>query len=150
MEQAHALAASLGAHVEYTDLTHLERDGDCNPDTKVIRLQEGMLPRLERCILTHECAHLIRGDRHTIFGYYNERDERHADEWAAQQLIDINEYRIAEAAYGNNTEAIAQELNVMGFIVEAYERILQRYGNTIYIRPRMGRGCWQERYEDAS
>lgn len=150
MEQAHALAESLGARIVYADLTHLGRDGDCNPDTRVIRLQRGMLPRLERCVLTHECAHLIRGDRRTMFGFYNDRDERHADEWAAEQLIDLTEYQIAEAKCGNNIEAIAQELNVMAFIIEAYERTLQRIGNTTYMRPRMGIGCWQERYEYAS
>lgn len=149
MQHLYALAESLGAQIEYADLTLLDRDGDCNIDTRTIRLQTGMLERLERSVLAHELAHLIRGDRRSMFGFYNARDERRADEWAALYLINPYEYKLAEAKFGSNIEYIAQELNVMHWIIEAYERSLQRIGNAVYVHPRMGAGQWQNKYEVA-
>lgn len=149
MHQLHQLAVSLDVSIEYEDLTHLGRDGDCNIDTRTIRLQHGMLERLERCVCAHEIAHFIRGDRRTMFGYYDDRDERRADEWAAHFLIDITEYRIAEAKYGTNLEYIGQELNVMDYIVEAFERTMDRIGDTVYMDGRMGAGQWTRKFEVA-
>lgn len=146
MDELHALAESLGVHVEYADLTHLNRDGDCNIDTRTIRLQSGMLERLERCVCAHEIAHFMRGDRRNLFGFYDDRDERRADEWAAHHLIDITEYRIAEAKYGTNLEYIGQELNVMEYIVEAFEGTLDRIGGTVYMNGRMGAGQWSRKF----
>lgn len=101
-----------------------------------------MLYRLERSVLAHEIAHFIRGDRRSMFGFYDEKDERRADEWAAHHLIDIDEYRLAEAKYGTNTEYIAMELNVMGYLVVAFERTLLRVGDTVYVMPKMGSKQW--------
>lgn len=128
--------------IEYADLTHLDRDGDCNIDTRTIRLQPGMLYRLERSVLAHELAHMMRGDRRTMFGYYDDKDERRADEIAAHMLITVHDYSIAESRCMTNTEAIAQELEVMDWIVEAYERTMQRIGDDIYVNPKMGVGQW--------
>lgn len=138
MQHLYHLAESLGARIEYADLTYLDRDGDCNIDTRTIRLQPGMLYRLERSVLAHELAHMIRGDRRSIFGHCNERDERKADEMAAHFLIDINEYESAESRCGTNIEAIAQELEVMDYLVEAYERTLNRIGDMIYVNAKLG------------
>lgn len=145
MQELFRLASALGVTIEYVDLAHLGRDGDCNIDTKTIRLQAGMLYRLERSVLAHELAHFIRGDRRTMFGFYDERDEKRADEWAASALFDITEYRAAEAIYGNNIEAIAQELEVMDYIVVAFERTLDRIGDHIFVNGRMGTGQWSQK-----
>lgn len=142
MRHLYDLAESLGVRIEYADLTHLNRDGDCNIDTRTIRLQVGMLYRLERSVLAHELAHMIRGDRKTMFGRYDEKDERRADEWAAHFLINIYAYSAAESRCGNNIEAIAEELEVMDWIVEAYERTMQRIGDAVYFNAKMGVGQW--------
>ncbi|MDI6023623.1 ImmA/IrrE family metallo-endopeptidase [Leucobacter sp. UT-8R-CII-1-4] len=142
MQHLYDLAESLDVRIEYADLTHLDRDGDCSIDSRTIRLQPGMLYRLERSVLAHELAHMIRGDRRTILGHYDDKDERRADEWAAHFLIDINSYSAAESRFGTNTEAIAQELEVMDWIVEAYERTMQRIGNDVYFNAKMGVGQW--------
>lgn len=97
-----------------------------------------MLYRLERSVLAHELAHMIRGDRRTMFGYYDDRDERRADEWAAHFLIDMDDYSLAESRCGTNIEAIAQELEVMDYIVDAYERTLHRIGDYIYVNAKLG------------
>ncbi len=145
MQDLFDLAESLGVRIEYADLSHLDRDGDCNIDERVIRLQEGMLERLERSVLCHELAHFIRGDRRTMFGVYDERDERRADEWAAHYLIAMIDFEHAELKFGNNVEAIAQELNVMDYIVEAYMRTLDRLGDYLYAFARMGDGQWAKK-----
>lgn len=145
MHHLYELAESLGITVEYADLSWLDRDGDCNIDTKTIRLQSGMLHRLERSVLAHEIAHFIRGDRRSFFGWYDNRDERKADEWAAHFLINESEYRAAEARFGSNIEAIAQELNVMDYLVEAYENTLHRVGDIVYVNSKMGAGQWDKR-----
>lgn len=142
MQDLYSLAAALDITIEYTDLTHLERDGDSNIDTRTIRMQIGMLERLERSVLAHEIAHIISGDRRTMFGYYDDKDERRADEWAALFLIDPTEYRIAEAKCGNHIEYIAQELNVMDWVVETFERMLTRIGGEVFIGSKMGAGQW--------
>lgn len=138
MQRLYDLAESLGVCIEYADLTRLNRDGDCNIDTRTIRLQEGMLYRLERSVLAHELAHMIRGDRRSMFGFYDQRDETRADEWAAHFLISITEYEAAEEKCGANIEAIANELEVMGYIVEAYERTLSRIGDQVYVNSKLG------------
>lgn len=142
MHNLYALAESLGVRIEYADLTHLNRDGDCNLDTRTIRLQSGMLYRLERSVLAHELSHIIRGDKRSMFGHYDAKDERRADEMAAHMLINLHEYSIAEAKCGANLEGIAQELEVMDWIIEAYERTMQRIGDEIYFYAKMGAGQW--------
>lgn len=140
MQRLYDLATTLGVRIEYADLTALNRDGDYNHHTRVIRLQEGMLPRLELCVGLHECGHAYYGDERNMFGYMNNRQERRADEYAAHHLIDPNEYRYAEAKYGTHTNWIAQELGVMQWVVDAFEGSLQRIGDDVYIHPRMGHG----------
>lgn len=147
MQDPYLLAMALDVRIEYTDLTHLGRDGDSDPRTRTIRLQTGMLGRLERSVLAHELIHIIYGDTKTMFGYYDDRAERRADEQAAHLLIDIEEYRIAEEKCGNHVEGIALELNVMDWIVEAFERTLCRIGDHVYVNPRHGVGNWDARIE---
>lgn len=149
MQNLYALATKLGVQIEYTDLTHLDRDGDYNARTHTIRLQTGMLYRLERSVLAHELAHAIRKDRPTMFGYYNARDERCADEWAAHALVDPHEYRLAEEKFGSSTEYIAQELCVMDWVIDAYEQTLTKIGNTVYVGAKLGHGNWKAKYEAA-
>lgn len=149
MQDPYSLAASLGIHIEHADLHHLGRDGDCNIDTGTIRLQAEMLPRLERSVLAHEISHFLRGDRRSMFGHYDARDERLADEFAARLLIDVEEYRLAEEKCGNYVEGIALELNVMDWVVEAFERTLSRISNYVYVNARHGVGQWDARFEVA-
>src|SRR5690606_10341567 len=70
MQHLFDLATELGVQVEYADLTHLDRDGDYDAATRTIRLQSGMLYRLERSVLAHELIHAYRGDQKTMFGLY--------------------------------------------------------------------------------
>lgn len=140
MQELYDYATARGVQIEYCDLRHLNRSGDCHPPTKHIRIQTGLLYRKERCVLAHELAHEYYGDEPDMFGALPKRAEDRADEWAAHFLIAPEDYRFAEEKYGANTEWIAQELEVLERLVIAYERTLHRVGEDIYISPRMGAG----------
>lgn len=126
MQRLYDYAAARGVHIEYCDLTHLGRAGDCHPPTKHIRLQRGMLYRKERSVLAHELAHEYYGDTPDMFGRLPRKAETRADKWAAHFLINPSEYRLAEERFGSNTEWIAQELGVLEHLVHAYEKTLTR------------------------
>ncbi|UOQ56042.1 ImmA/IrrE family metallo-endopeptidase [Leucobacter allii] len=147
MQNLHALAALLDVTIDYDDLTHLGRDGDYDRRTRTIRLQRGMLYRLERSVLAHELIHVIRDDEKTMFGFYDARDERIADELAGYLLFEISEYRLAEEKCGSHIEGIALELGVMGWVIEAFQRSLDRLGESVYVHGRMGVGQFVARFE---
>ena len=139
------VAHVLGVKLVYTDLTHLDRDGACDHDSRTIRLQRGMAYRLKRSVLAHELAHAVFGDVPTMFGPVNAKQERRADEWAALRLIHLDDYKHAEQVHGGHAPAMAHELGVITSIVEAYQGLLARLGDTVYLKPRMGVGQWEHR-----
>lgn len=104
-----------------------------------------MASRLHRSVLAHETAHAVFADVPSLYGPVNAKQERRADEWAALRLIDIDEYKRAESVHHGHAEAIAVELNVDIDIVDAFRRILSRFGDTVYVAPRMGAGMWHHR-----
>lgn len=141
----YGMADALGVAVEHTDLSHLDRDGDYDLETHTIRLQEGMSYRLLRSTLAHELCHAVFGDVPSKFGPVNAKQERRADEWAALRLIDHREYRIAEEHHNGNVLLIAQDLEVIDDIVKAYQRVLLRIGEDVYVQPRFGVGQWHSK-----
>ena len=137
-------AETLGVSIEY--VTHIEGDdGQYSRSRKTIRLREGMHARHHRSVLAHELAHAVFDDAPSRFGPVNAKQERRADEWAALRLIDRMHYRAAEAMHENDIASIALELGVMQSIVRAYQSILLRVGETVYVKPRMGTGQWVEK-----
>ncbi|MEA1264206.1 ImmA/IrrE family metallo-endopeptidase [Microbacterium sp. STF-2] len=141
------IAAMLGVAVVFADLTRLGRDGDYNAKTNTIRLQEGMSHRLLRSVFAHELCHAVFGDVPSKFGPVNAKQERRADEWAALRLIDHDDYREVEHLRDGNLSLMAQDLEVIDDIVRAYQRVLQRIGDTTYVAPRMGAGQYHHRVE---
>ena len=143
-QHIHDALDALGVRVRYADLP-VDRDGEYLHRRKLIRLQRGMATRLHRSVLAHEAAHAVFGDVPSRFGPVNAKQERRADEWAALRLIDVDDYRAAEALHHGHVEAIAVELNVIVDLVEAFQRILVRFGDTVYVGPRMGAGQYAHR-----
>lgn len=139
------MADALGVSIVYEDLSHLDRDGDYDPSTKIMRLQEGMAHRLLQCTLAHELCHVVFGDVPSKFGPVNAKQERRADEWAALRLIDRDAYREAERAHDGNVVLMSQTLDVIEDILHAYQRVLLRIGDTVYVAPKMGTGQWAEK-----
>ncbi|MCC4906925.1 ImmA/IrrE family metallo-endopeptidase [Microbacterium sp. cx-59] len=142
------LAAQAGIRIEYAHLRH-SRDGESYTDRKLIRLRPGMAARLHRCVLAHELAHHAFGDVPSHFGPVHSKQERRADEWAALRLISPADYRHVEELHSGHLGAMALELGVMRSIVEAFQAVLLRLGDTVYVRPKMGAGNWAHREDVA-
>lgn len=140
----HDALHALGVRVRYVDLPH-DRDGEYIHKRRLIRLRRGMSHRLHRSVLAHEAAHAVFADVPSKFGPVNGKQERRADEWAALRLIDIDDYKAAEELHQGHVEAIAVELDVIVDLVEAFQRVLCRFGDTVYVAPRMGAGQWEHR-----
>lgn len=140
------LADSAGIRIEYAALPP-DRDGEYRHKHRVIRLRRGMAARLHRSVLAHELAHAAFGDVPSRLGPVMAKQERRAEEWAALRLIHLDDYRHAEAVHDGHTGAIAYDLGVVRSIVEAYQRVLQRVGDTVYVRPKMGAGQWMHAEE---
>ncbi|HWV49299.1 MAG TPA: ImmA/IrrE family metallo-endopeptidase [Microbacterium sp.] len=134
------MADALGLTIEYVNLA--TRDGEYRHDLNLIRLREGMTLRKERCTLAHELAHAVFADVPSKFGPVNAKQERRADEWAAMRLIGLNQYQAAEEQWSGNIGAMAFDLGVTTKIIRAYQRVLERIGDTVYVGPRMGDGQW--------
>lgn len=137
------MAASLGVTIEYADLT--ARDGEYRHDLKRIRLRNGMTLRKDICALAHELCHAVFGDVPSKFGPVNAKQERRADEWAAMVLITPERYRAAEERWDAHVGAMAYDLGVTTKIVRAFQRVLARIGNNVYVDPRMGVGQWAQK-----
>ena len=138
------LAATLGVKIEYTRLP-ADRDGVYDHDVRRIRLRRGMSARHHRSVLAHELGHAAFGDTPTRFGPVHAKQERRAEEWAALRLIDLDDYRHLETVHGGHAGAIAVDLDVMRSTVLAFQGLLERLGDTVYVRPRMGAGQWAHR-----
>ena len=134
----------LGVRVRYADLPD-DRDGEYLHHRRLIQLQRGMSRRLHRSVLAHECAHAVFGDQPSQFGPVSAKQERRADEWAALRLIDLDAYKSAESLHDGHIDGMALELDVTTDIVEAFRRLLVRFGDTVYLRPRLGAGMWHQR-----
>ncbi|WP_295014844.1 ImmA/IrrE family metallo-endopeptidase [uncultured Microbacterium sp.] len=133
------LIEASGYTVEYVELSP-DRDGETDHDRKVVSIQFDLSLRPYRSTIAHEACHVVFGDEPSMFGPVNAKQERRADEWAAHQLIDLEEYRQSEAVHEGCVEAMAIDLCVTTDLVEAFRRVLLRTHSAVYVAPRMGAG----------
>ncbi|WP_417510642.1 ImmA/IrrE family metallo-endopeptidase [Microbacterium sp.] len=139
---------ALGVDVEYCELPS-DRDGDYDHASRHIRIQHDLPFRRYRSAIAHETAHAVFGDAPSRFGPVKMKQERRADEWAALQLIDLEEYRQQERRHDGHVEAMAIALAVTVELVETFRNLLLRVGDTVYVGPRMGVGGYLARVEVA-
>jgi hypothetical protein len=142
------LARQAGVRIEYSHLRH-GRDGEYHHELKLIRLRPGMNARLHRCVLAHELAHAAFGHTPSRFGPVHAKQERMAEEWAALRLISPGDYRHVEEIHAGHPGAMALELGVMKSILVAFQGLLTRLGDTVYVAPKMGAGNWLHREDVA-
>ncbi|MBO9625280.1 MAG: ImmA/IrrE family metallo-endopeptidase [Microbacterium sp.] len=123
MDQLLRLAEEHGLHiVERAGRTR----GGFDPRSRTIRLDPGMSARTTRSVLAHELAHAVLGHTPTSQPTLRERQERHADEWAARLLITPAGYARAETVRGEHAPSLAFELDVTVELVLAFQRLLLR------------------------
>lgn len=141
-------ADAIGVRIEYRDLP-ADRDGQYVHARRVIYLRPGMHARHHRSVLAHELAHALWGDVPSKFGPVNAKQERRAEEWAALRLIDRDDFRYFEMVHEGRAAGMALDLGVMTSIVKAYQGLLLRVDDAVYIAPRMGTGEYGARIEVA-
>lgn len=146
MEHLYDYAASIDVTIEFADLSQPKRIGDYCIQTRNVRIQQGMLYRKTRSVLAHELGHATNNDEPSALDHFNRRMELRADEWAAHFLITETAYEEATTRFGRHILSIAQELCVLEKLVVAFERTLERVGDTVYVNPRMGAGQWAQRF----
>ncbi|WP_417556109.1 ImmA/IrrE family metallo-endopeptidase [Microbacterium sp.] len=138
------LAEELGLKVVWRPGAKL---GGFHAGSKTIRLTPGSSARTTGSVLAHEIGHAVFQDVYTPHGPARARQEARANEWAARHLITPDAYAAAEERRGIHAASLAFELGVTVELVEAYQRLLQRIGDTVYVAPRMGAGLWDHRVQ---
>ncbi|AWB82250.1 ImmA/IrrE family metallo-endopeptidase [Corynebacterium yudongzhengii] len=92
----------------------------------IISLRRGLGYRARRCTLAHELAHYILDHNPRATGWWKERQENAADQWAADLLITPERYRDAENTHGPHSGAIALELGVTTHVINTWRNHYQR------------------------
>lgn len=84
-----------------------------------------------KSVLAHELGHAVHGDTPTGNGHYDQRQERHADEYAAQLLISPVDFEAAAAWHHGHLPAIADELEVTQHLLRTWISIYERASHAI-------------------
>lgn len=117
-------------------LAHLEDGllGLYEPTEARVYFTFGLTPVEERAVIAHELGHVFYG--HECDG---DRNEREADTWAAQMLIDATAYAEAER-HSHSVHDLADALGVTEDLVAHYRaHCMQRLGRRTYGRQARGR-----------
>jgi len=86
---------------------------------RTISTRRGMSMTQYRSTLAHELAHAHYGDEPTI-GIFDAKQERRADLWAANLLIDPDHFRAEYIWHRGNIGGIADELEVTHHLLEVW------------------------------
>ena len=121
-EKLDKLTARMGLTVIEQDLTGLGVWGLHSRRERLIIINDKLSTRLKTAALAHELAHAIC--EHD--GHQSPAVEQQVNEMAARMLITREAYKRAEALYGSDVHAIANELDVALIMVESYRRGLER------------------------
>lgn len=73
-----------------------------------------------RCTLAHELGHALNNHDSRAEAWLRDRQEREADIFAANVLIDPSEYKSAELLYGPRYGAIAHEIGVTVHLIKVW------------------------------
>ena len=92
----------------------------------ILSLRAGLHPTLRRCTLAHELAHYILKHEPTSDPWLHSRQERKADELAAELLITPEDYEHAEMMVGHHASALAAELDVTKHLIHVWRNLHER------------------------
>ncbi|QAB17099.1 hypothetical protein Leucomu_03460 [Leucobacter muris] len=120
------------------------------PERNMVVRDRGLRADLIRPVLGHECVHVENGDP----GGHHPRHEVRSNLHSALRLIDPAEWAKLTASH-SDYDRICLELGITRSQFLAYHdherrsaasrRRLERYGDAIYLEPRMGVGQWAAR-----
>lgn len=114
--------ARVGVHVVFVPFPLA---GAYYHDTGLIVIDSRLPETSQRATLAHEYVHALRGHD----GPQSASMERCADRQAARLLISPAEYALAEYMHGTNVAAIADELHLPTWTVDAYRQWLSEVQN---------------------
>ena len=121
--QLHLLAESMGVQLQ----RHTGGPpGWYDHQRRIISTRRGQSISQYRSVLAHELGHAAHGDTPTGNGHYDQRQERRADEFAAQLLISPIEFEAAATWHQGHLPAIADELEVTQHILKTWKSIHER------------------------
>lgn len=119
MDELIGLAESAGVHVTWRDLGR--RRGEYRANGRLITINPRMSLALQRSTLAHELGHHHHGDTWTDDRDVIARRERRANAYAARLLVKPGEYACAERMVGSHPGALARELGVARYVIEAWQ-----------------------------
>jgi hypothetical protein len=99
-----------------------EMDGAFLLPRRTIILSDDLADYQQRPALAHEIEHARRGDD----GPQPPRVEQHIDEIVACRFVDFMAYARSETERGWNTPAIARDLDLPRWVIQAYRRALEK------------------------
>lgn len=124
MKDLFALAESNGIKVQEVRLRAFR--GFYVDEVQIIVVSSLLNTTQKRTTLAHELGHAHYGDVAVLDEPLREWQERRADEWAAELLIDPQQYAEAEALHGPHPGAIAQHLNVTRELAEVWQSLMRK------------------------
>ena len=124
MKDLFALAKSNGIKVQEVRLRTFR--GFYVNEVQIIVISSLLNTAQKRTTLAHELGHAHYGDVAVLDEPLREWQERRADEWAAQLLINRHEYDAAEELHGTHPGTIAQQLNVTRELAEVWQSLMRK------------------------
>lgn len=121
--ELHLLAESMGVQLR-------RHTGGCpgwyDHPQRVISTRRGQSIAQYKSVLAHELGHAHYGDTPTGNGHFDQRQERRADEYAAQLLINPTDFETAAIWNHGHLPAIADELEVTQHILKTWQSLHER------------------------
>ena len=122
------MATDLGVWVDVDDVGWLPDNskGGWFPEHDLILLAKNLNPVEEMSTLAHELGHAVLGHTADVDGWFAQRQERAADQWAARLLVSPAEYQAAERLHGPHMGGIVHELGVTTHILATWQHLYER------------------------
>ena len=121
--ELHLLAESMGVQLQ-------RHAGGCpgwyDHPRRVISTRRGQSIAQYKSVLAHELGHAAHRDIPTGNGHFDQRQERHADEYAARLLIKPTDFESAAVWHHGHLPAIADELEVTQHILKTWQSLYER------------------------
>ncbi|MCX7542331.1 ImmA/IrrE family metallo-endopeptidase [Corynebacterium sp. P5848] len=96
---------------------------------RVISLRSGLSYVERRCAVAHELGHAALGHASSPPPWLKPRQEREADDFAAELLVSPGAYAAAEDLHGTHLGAIAEELSVTQHLLKIWRKEWERHTN---------------------
>ena len=93
---------------------------------RIISTRRGQSISQYKSVLAHELGHAAYHDQPTGNGYYDQRQERRADQYAAHLLINPTDFEAAAIWHPGYLPAIADELEVTKHILKTWLAMYQQ------------------------